>query len=64
MDDLTRDAFLCGRLHLWQPAKGFRAATDPVLMKGEMVAEYHRYYGSAALIGIREVHERLGKKQM
>ena len=40
------------------------AATDPVLMKGEMVAEYHRYYGSAALIGIREVHERLGKKQM
>ena len=40
------------------------AATDPVLMKGEMVAEYHRYYGSAALLGIREVHERLGKKQM
>ena len=30
--DLTHDAFLCGRLHLWQPAKGYRAATDPVLL--------------------------------
>ena len=40
------------------------AATDPVLVKGEMVAEYHKYYGSAALIGIREVHERLAKKRM
>lgn len=24
--------------------------TDPVLIKGEMVAEYHKYYGSAALM--------------
>lgn len=30
--DLSRDAFLCGRLHLWQPKKGYRAATDPVLL--------------------------------
>jgi tRNA1Val (adenine37-N6)-methyltransferase len=30
--DLSRDAFLCGRLHLWQPVKGYRAATDPVLL--------------------------------
>ena len=30
--DLTHDAFLCGRLHLWQPRKGYRAATDPVLL--------------------------------
>lgn len=30
--DLTDDAFLCGRLRLWQPAKGYRAATDPVLL--------------------------------
>lgn len=29
---LSRDAFLCGRLHLWQPVKGYRAATDPVLL--------------------------------
>ncbi|MCU0803249.1 MAG: methyltransferase, partial [Rhodobacteraceae bacterium] len=30
--DLSRDAFLCGRLHLWQPVRGYRAATDPVLL--------------------------------
>ncbi|MCW1920031.1 methyltransferase [Rhodobacter sp. KR11] len=29
---LTHDAFLCGRLHLWQPAKGYRAANDAVLL--------------------------------
>lgn len=30
--DLTRDAFLGGRLHLWQPRHGYRAAIDPVLL--------------------------------
>ncbi|MGV8986206.1 MAG: tRNA1(Val) (adenine(37)-N6)-methyltransferase [Cypionkella sp.] len=30
--DLTHDAFLCGRLHLWQPRRGYRAATDAVLL--------------------------------
>ena len=35
------------------------AATDPVLVNGEMVAEYHAYYGSAALIGLLDVHKRL-----
>ena len=40
------------------------AATDPVLVHGEMVAEFHKYYGSAALLGVREVHERLARKQM
>lgn len=30
--DLSRDAFLCGRLHLWQPVQGYRAATDAVLL--------------------------------
>lgn len=40
------------------------AATDPVLLSGEMVAEYHRWYGSAALVGVREVHERLARKAM
>ena len=30
--DLSHDAFLCGRLHLWQPVAGYRAATDPVLL--------------------------------
>jgi tRNA1(Val) A37 N6-methylase TrmN6 len=31
-DALTDDAFLCGRLRLWQPRAGYRAATDPVLL--------------------------------
>jgi uncharacterized protein YciI len=38
-------------------------ATDPVIIKGEMVAEYHKYFGSAALMMIRDVHERISKKQ-
>lgn len=29
---LTDDKFLCGRLRLLQPIKGYRAATDPVLL--------------------------------
>jgi hypothetical protein len=37
-------------------------ATDPVIIKGEMVAEYHTYYGSAALMLVRETHDRLAKK--
>ncbi len=29
---LTDDAFLSGRLRLWQPRRGYRAATDPILL--------------------------------
>ncbi|MBQ0931778.1 YciI family protein [Ideonella alba] len=38
------------------------ASTDPVLASGEMVAEYHRYFGSAALVMVNELHARLAKK--
>lgn len=38
------------------------AATDPVLIKGEMVAEYHRYFGSAALMMVPEIHAKIAKK--
>ena len=34
-------------------------ATDPVVVKGEMVAEYHRWYGSAAVMQVPDVHGRL-----
>lgn len=37
-------------------------ATDPVVMRGEMVAEYHSYYGSAALMLVRDAHERVARK--
>lgn len=39
------------------------AATDPVLATGEMVAEYHKYYGSAALMLVRDLHEKIAKKR-
>jgi tRNA1Val (adenine37-N6)-methyltransferase len=55
-DGLTHDAFLCGRLHLWQQAKGYRAATDPVLLAaacpakpGQSVLDLGCGVGAAAL---------------
>ena len=33
--------------------------TDPVIRNGEMVAEYHPWYGSAATMLIPELHEHL-----
>jgi len=37
-------------------------ATDPVIIKGEMIAEYHKYYGSAALMAVPDTHKRVQKK--
>lgn len=36
-------------------------ATDPVVMKGEMVPELHTYYGSAALMMIPGLHAKVSK---
>ena len=36
--------------------------TDPVIVNGEMIAEYHRWYGSAATMIIPETHDRLVPK--
>lgn len=38
-------------------------ATDPVVIQGEMVAEYHKYYGSAALMLVRDAHEKVARKR-
>ncbi len=35
--------------------------TDPVVLNGEMVAELHKHYGSAALVGVNDQHNRLIK---
>lgn len=35
---LTRDAFLGGRLQVWQPARGYRAGIDPVLLAAAVPA--------------------------
>lgn len=37
--------------------------TDPVVVKGEMVPEFHKYYGSAALMLIPEFHDKVAKKR-
>lgn len=34
-------------------------ATDPVVAQGEMVPELHKYYGSAALMLVNELHAKL-----
>lgn len=36
-------------------------ATDPVIIKGEMVAEYHTHFGSAALMMVSPTHYKLMK---
>lgn len=33
--------------------------TDPVIREGEMVAEYHQFYGTAGLMALHEIHQRL-----
>lgn len=35
--------------------------TDPVIVNGEMVAELHKHFGSAALLAVNEWHQRLIK---
>jgi uncharacterized protein YciI len=37
-------------------------ATDPVVSSGEMVAEFHKYYGSAALMLVNDAHKKVAKK--
>ena len=36
-------------------------ATDPVVINGEMVAEYHKLYASAGLMLVNETHKKLEK---
>ncbi len=37
-------------------------ATDPVIVKGEMIAEYHKWFGSAAVMLVNETHDKVAKK--
>lgn len=36
---------------------------DPVVANGEMVAEYHVFYGSAGLMLVNETHKKIASKQ-
>ncbi len=37
-------------------------ATDPVISNGEMVAEYHVLYASAALMSVSGIHEKISPR--
>lgn len=37
-------------------------ATDPVVIKGEMTPEFHKFYGSAALMLVAENHKKVASK--
>lgn len=37
-------------------------ATDPVIINGEMVADFHKLYGSAALMAVNDIHNKIQKK--
>lgn len=37
-------------------------ATDPVVIHGEMAAEFHKFYGSAGLMLVNDTHARVAKK--
>lgn len=37
-------------------------ATDPVIRSGEMIAEYHPLYSSAALMLVNETHTKIAKE--
>jgi len=38
--------------------------TDPAIQHGSLVMELHPWYGSAAVVGINEVHQSLSKTKM
>lgn len=37
-------------------------ATDPVVISGEMVVVYHKLFGSAGLMMVTEIHNKIQKK--
>ena len=37
-------------------------ASDPVIQQGEMIADYHSWYGSAATMLIGELHGKLVRR--
>jgi uncharacterized protein YciI len=37
-------------------------ATDPVIISGEMVGDFHKFFGSAGIMAINDIHKRISKK--
>jgi uncharacterized protein YciI len=44
-----------------EQAKTYVAA-DPVIINGEMVAEYHKFFSSGGLMMVNEIHKKISKK--
>jgi uncharacterized protein YciI len=44
-----------------EQAKAY-VATDPVIINGEMVAEYHKLFSSGGLMMVNEIHKKISKK--
>lgn len=44
-----------------EQAKSY-VATDPVIVAGEMIAEYHVFYSTAGLMMMNEIHKKISKK--
>lgn len=38
-------------------------ATDPVIERGEMVAEYHPFYATAALVAVPGIHDKIAPRE-
>lgn len=64
--ELSLDSFLDGKLHIWQPLKGYRAATDPVFLaaacpakEGEEVLELGCGAGTASFCLFRRLNVKL-----
>ncbi len=38
--------------------------TDPVVAQGEMVPEFHKFFGTAALMLVKDYHDKVVKKPM
>ena len=58
-DDGWRGMFIFATPDIGQ-ARQF-VATDPVIVNGEMVAEYHQFYGSAGLMMVNDIHNKIQK---
>jgi uncharacterized protein YciI len=43
-----------------EEARSF-VATDPVIINGEMVAEYHQFFATAGLMAVNEIHTKISK---
>lgn len=60
--DGLRGTFVFAVPNIEEPKK--RVATDPIIVLGEMIAEYHEYYGSAALMQVNDTRRKVAKKSL